>query len=354
MKTLRVIATAALAVLLLCSILAAETLALLRWTVLRPDFYGQAGRQAYSVIGDAVVEKMADAVLERAPAIVLKTADRREALRLARHALPPEEIAAILEQSGPAIARYVFYGGDLPVLKDSKVLTQGMTDVVRDMLMDGVWDMLPDKPSFPAFMPFTPEWNLGYGNGLQDALWPVRHYAGLADYALWSAAAAVTLFAGLLYLLWIRRRAGCCVTLAAVLALNGLLLATGAVLTSYHTVDLASEAARYYPVNLAADLFGPHWAALVRAITLPFRNILFWGAVASLSLGVASATAGIERTWQPWPWKALPLPNPTPAVRKRRAGRVSGPDTTARKTSRAERNGRRGTGPRHGRRAAGT
>jgi hypothetical protein len=346
MKALKIIATVVLAALLFCAMLTAEAIALVRFTVLEPEFYGRDGRQAYLVISDAVVGKMADAVLERAPSIVLKTGNRQEARRLAFKALPPENVAKMLEESGPEIARYIFYGGNLPVLAGSKEFAQGMNDVVSNLLMDGVWELLPDKPNFPAFMPFTPEWNLSYGKGLEDALWPVRHYAGLADYALWLALAAITLFLGLIYLLWIRQRKGFYATLAAMLALNGLLVATGAICASFLSTDLASEAARYYPVSLAAGLFGQSWTTLFKAVLMPFRDILFWAAFATLSLAVAAATTGIERVWQPWPWKALPPQNPALPAQKQRNRNVTKPDTV-RNSSRVTRRGSRRKGPRH-------
>ncbi len=353
MKALKIIATVVLATLLFCAMLTAEAIALVRFTVLEPEFYGQDGLQAYLVISDAVVEKMADAVLERAPSIVLRTGDRQEAHRLAINALPPEQVAKMLEESGQDIARYIFYGGNLPVLKGSKEFAQGMNDVVSNLLMDGVWELLPDKPNFPAFMPFTPEWNLSYGQGLEDALWPVRHYAGLTDYAFWLALAAITLFLGLIYLLWIRQRKGFYATLAAVLALNGLLAAAGAVCASYLSTDLASEAARYYPVSLAAELFGQSWISLFKAVLMPFRDILFWAAVAIISLTVAAATLGIERVWQPWPWKALPPQSPALPMLKQRNSKVTKPDTV-RNGSRAKRRGDRRKGPRHAGKPAST
>ncbi len=346
MKAWKVAAATILSASLLCAMLVAELVALVRFTVLEPEFYGKSGKQAYSIIGQAVVEKMADAVLERAPSIVLRTGDRREALRLAVKALPPEQVAELLEENAPGIAQYVFYGGDLPVLKGSREFSEGMTDVVRNMLMDGVWDMLPDKPSFPAFMPFTPEWNLIYGRSLENALWPVRHYAGLANYALWLVLAAVTLFLGLLYLLWVRQRRGFCATLAVTLALNGLMLAAGAILVSYQTANLAGEAASLYPVSQAAALFEQDWIALFRAASLPFRDILFWGAVATLALAIAAATAGIERAWQPWPWKAQPAQSPAPSAQKRRT-------TNSRDLGTPQRKANRGKGPRHAKRTAG-
>lgn len=323
MKALKIITTVVLSVLLLGAGLAAETLALLQTTVLEPDFYGANGREAYGLIGDLVVEKMADAVLERAPAIVLRTDDREKALELARQALPPAKVAAMLEESGPDIARYLLYGGNIPVLKGSADFNRGMADVVRGMLMDGVWDMLPDKPSFPAFMPFTPEWNLGYGQSLPDQLWLTRHYAGLVGYVLWLAIAAVALFTGLLCLTWLRDRKPFLATIASLLAANGLLLLAAAIVTSYCTADLAGEAARLYPVSLAVDLFGQDWLALFRAVTTPFRDIIFLMSVASLSLAIAAAAAGIERKDPSWPWAtAMPYqPDSQPPAARRRGPR---------------------------------
>jgi hypothetical protein len=100
MKALKAAVTLPLAVLGLAVLLAAETLALARCTVLNPGFYGQNGRAVYELAGTVAVRMMADAVLERAPAVALRTTEREEAHVLAMKAFPPGKIADMLAASG--------------------------------------------------------------------------------------------------------------------------------------------------------------------------------------------------------------------------------------------------------------
>lgn len=302
MKALKITATILLSVLLLASCIAAESLALARFTLLNPGFYEEGGREAYALVGRTVVRKLADAVLERAPAIVLRTTDRQEAWALAEKALPPENVAAIIKNSSPDIARFLFYGGNVPELKGSREFAAGQLAVVKGLLTEGVWDMIPEKPSFPAFMPFTPEWNLDYGPALAQELWLPRYWADLADYALWLALAAVTLAAGLLYLLWLRERKPFFATTGALLTTNGMLLLALAAAASFCSGPLAQYAASLVPLNQAANLFASDWPSLVRAVLWPFREIFFISAATALALGVTMFTMGISTAapaWQP-------------------------------------------------------
>lgn len=323
MKAFKLAATVLLSILLFAGVAAVESVALVRHTMLNPAFYGENGRGAYSVIGQTVVRKMADAVLERAPAIVLKTTDRRQAWALAEQALPPQRVADMLAQSGPDIARFLFFGGDIPMLKDSILFSRGQEAVIKALLQDGVWDMLPDKPSFPAFMPFTPEWNLGYGSRLSGDLWQVRRYAGLAGYAFWLAVSAAVIFAGLLVLLWLRDPKPFFAAVGVVLTSNGALLMALAAAAAYFNQPLAESAALVWPANLAANLFETSWPALFREAMLPFRDVFFIASCASLSLGAASATAGIVRNGPGPAWLSRFCPAST--AKGKPAGRRRGP-----------------------------
>jgi hypothetical protein len=310
MKALKIAATVVLAALGLSAALAAETLALARCTVLDHRFYGESERDAYELMGRIAVRRMADAVLEYAPAVALRTTDREQAYALAERALPPGKVADMLAASGPDIAQYVLEGGDMPVLRGARAFAAGEEAVVRALLLDGLWDMLPQKPSFPAFMPFTPEWNLGYGAELSRALRTPRWYLGMADQAVWLALSALVMLTGLLYLLWVRERKPFFAVTGALLTLNGLLLGALAAAAAYACPGVAEAAAALYPVSEAAGFFGGEYAELVRCALLPFRQVFALSAVVSLSFGVTLFTMGIG-----------PRAGALPAISKARSGR---------------------------------
>lgn len=294
MKALKTIAATILAAALLAAGFAAETLALANFTLLNPGFYGATERSAYELIGRIVVEKMADAVLERAPAIALRTTDKQQAYALAMKALPPAKVADMLEESAPDIERFLFIGGDIPVMKDSSVFAVSEVSVVKSLLMDGLWDMLPQKPSFPAFMPFTPEWNIGYGASLSKSLWLPRWYAGMAGQAIWLSLSAIVLLAGLLYLLWIRERKPFFTVTGTLFVINSLLLFALAASVAYSNRSLAQTAAAIAPLTSAADLFGGDFPELFRTVLWPFRQIFFVSATVSASFGITMFAMGIS------------------------------------------------------------
>lgn len=293
MRALKAAVTLPLAALGLIVLMAAETLALARCTVLDPGFYGKGGRAAYELAGTVAVRTMADAVLERAPAAALRTTRREEAYALAAKAYPPEKIAGMLAASGPDIARFILKGGDVPVLHGSAAFTRGVEAVVRGLLLDGVWDMLPQKPALPAFMPFTPEWNLVYGEPLNRSLWLVRFYLNMADHALWFLLSALTILTGALYLLWIRERKPFFAICGCALTVNGLVLCALAAAAAYCSRPIADAAASVYPVSQAAALFAGEYPELARAVLLPFRQVFALAAGLSLSFGMTMFTIGI-------------------------------------------------------------
>ncbi len=294
MKAFKAAVTLPLAALGLAVLLAAETLALARCTVLNPDFYGRNGRAAYELAGTVAVRMMADAVLERAPAVALRTSERKEAYALAMNAFPPGKIADMLAASGPDIARFLLNGGDVPVLRGSASFTRGVEAVVRGLLLEGVWDMLPQKPALPAFMPFTPEWNLVYGESLNRSLWLVRFYLNMADQALWFLLSALTILTGALYLLWIRERGPFFAVCGSALTVNGLILCALAAAAAYCSRPIADAATVFYPVNQAADLFAGEYPEFVRAALLPFRQVFALAAGISVSFGMTMFTMGIS------------------------------------------------------------
>lgn len=302
MKAFKIIVSVVLSVLLLGAGIAAQSVALAKYTLLDPAFYGETGQDAYLLIGRMVVRRMADAVLDRAPAIVLRTTDREQAWALAARALPPENVAAMLENSAPHIVYFLLYGGDIPELAGSAEFARGEVAVVKSLLTDGAWDMLPEKPAFPAFMPFTPEWNLGYGKNLAQSLWSWRYYVGMADYVLWLALAAVVLMAGLLYLLWLKKRRPFFTSTGILFTLNGILLLAFAIAAAYFCQPMAVRAAALYPMSSAAELFANDWPALLSAVLLPFRDIFFISSTVSLSLGITMFASGITRDNPLWQW----------------------------------------------------
>lgn len=293
MKAFKAAVTLPLAALGLAVLMAAETLALARCTVLDPDFYGKNGSAAYELAGTVAVRMIADAVLERAPASALRTTGRKEAYALAMKAFPPGRIASMLSASGPEIARFLLKGGDVPVLRSSAAFTRGVEAVVRSLLLEGLWDMLPEKPALPAFMPFTPEWNLVYGESLNRSLWLVRFYLNMADQALWFLLSALTILAGVLYLLWIRERKPFFAVCGYVLTVNGLMLCALAAAAAYGSRPIADAATAFYPVRQAAGLFAGEYPELARAVLLPFRQVFALAAGISLSFGVTMFTMGI-------------------------------------------------------------
>lgn len=305
MKALKIAATALLAAALLAAGTAAEALALANTTLLNPGFYGAGQRGAYEFVGGVVVRKLADAVLERTPAVALRTSDKRRAYALAAQALPPGSIADMLESSGPDIARYLISGGDMPVLRGSPEFTLGEQGLVKGLLMDGIWDSLPQKPSFPAFMPFTPEWNLGYGPALSQSLWLFRWYAGMAGQAFWMCLAAAVMLSGLLYLVWLRERRPFFAVAGSLFSFNGLVLLGLAAALSYGFRPIADASAAALPA--AAGVFGGDFAELVRTALWPFRSIFFVSSLVSLSFGVTMFSMGVssERPAAKPAWKGL-------------------------------------------------
>lgn len=288
MKLHKLAATALLVILLFAAVLAAECLALANTTVLDPSFYGEGQSGAYRLVGRIVVRRLSEGVLEKAPPIALRTTDKRFAYELAAQALPPEQISGMLARGGPGVARFLLEGGDIPVLEGSAEFAAGETALMKSLLMDDLLKVLPEKPSIPAFMPFTPEWNEKYAMALTGSLAVPRYYLRFRGYALAAALAAAALFAGLMYLLWIKERKPFFLASGALLAANGLLAFGLAAAISFWCGPLAENAASIPAFFGAASVFASDWPALVQAVLWPFRQIFLAAAVASLSLGAAA------------------------------------------------------------------
>jgi len=300
MKAFKIAATAALCLLVFAAGVAAECLALARYTVLSPMFYGKGEDGAYELAGKVIVKRLSDEVLENVPAIALRTDDRNRAYDLASEALPPQKIAQMLEGSGPYVAMFILEGGDVPVLQGSENLQDETTAAIKNLVMSDLSGQVTQTPSLAAFMPFTPDWNAQYGQSLTQSLAIPRYYARLEGYALAAACAAAVVLLGLLYLLWIRERKPFFHLTGSLLLFNGFLLLALAAVVSYGSGAIANDAAKLTPLTGAASLFAADWPALVRAVLWPFRTIFFVSSVASLSLGVALFFVGIANA-EPMP-----------------------------------------------------
>jgi hypothetical protein len=346
MGTFRRAASIILCALLLLAGIAAECLALAKFTVLNPAFYGRSESAAYGLAGRIVVRRMAEAVLENAPAIALQTTNRERAYELAAEALPPEAVAEILESSGPDVAAYFLRGGDLPVLRDSDHLQEYITNVVKNLMMDDLASKIPEAPTYPDLIPFTPEWNAAYADTLAGALALPRYYAGLTGYVLAAAVALAALLAGVLYLIWIKDRKPFFILTGSLLAFNGLLLMALAAAVSYGCGAMAEDAASSAAFSGAASFLASDWPALFRAVLWPFRQIFFVAAVASLSLGAALFGCSVTRPEAPaeglWNYKPRHRrTKPTAAEPADAGGLIELVET--------ESNGKKSGGPKHGR-----
>jgi hypothetical protein len=288
MKLHKLAATAVLGILLLAACVAAECLALAKYTVLNPSFFGKGESDAYELIGRVVVQRLSEGVLEKAPPIALRTTDGRRAYELASEALPPGQVSGMLESSGPDVARYLLEGGDAPVLNGAAQFEAGETALMKSLLMDDLLKVLPEKPVIPAFMPFTPEWNELYASQIAGPLALPRYYIRFRDYALAAMLAAVAFFAGLIYLVWLRERKPFFLTIGALFAVNGLLAFSLAAAISFWCKPMAEGAAALPAFSGAASVFASDWPALVQAALWPFRQIFLVASVASLSVGAAA------------------------------------------------------------------
>lgn len=291
MKTVKMAATVALAVLLLVCLAAAEAVALIKYTLLNPAFFGEGEKGAYDLIGQTVVRKISDGVLENAPPIALRTLDAGQAYKLASGALPPGKVSGMLETTAPNVDRFLFSGGDIPVLNGSSEIGADEQAAVKSLLMPEVWG-LTGNASFPA-LPFTPEWNQAYGKELTQSLWLPRYYAGFTDETLWLAVAGIVLAAGLLYLTWLKERRPFFQAVGTVFCLNGLLLLAPALAVSFWSRDLAQSLASLPALAGVAAFFGSGFEELVRQVVWPFREIFFVSALTLLAFGVTMFAAGL-------------------------------------------------------------
>lgn len=293
MKALKATATTILAVLLLVCGMAAQTVALVKYTLLNPAFFDTGEKSAYDLIGQVVVRKISDGVMQNAPPIALRTLDREQAYALVSQALPPGKVAGMLQTTAPAVDRFLFSGGDIPVLTGSPELKTDEEAAVKSLLMPEVWTLAQTGSAFPV-LPFTPEWNQSYGSELTKSLWLPRYYAGFSGQALWLAIAGVVLMAGLLYLTWLKERRPFFNTVGTMLTLNGLIVIAPALAISFYSQDLAKALAAWPALSGMASFFGDSFAELFRAVFWPFREISFIAALTSLALGVTMFAAGLS------------------------------------------------------------
>ena len=206
MKTVKIIATALLGVLLFVSLLALQALLVVRYTVLAPVYYGAPQRQVYQVLSEYAVRTFSDLVVDRAPPEALRTTDRAAVYALAQAALPGQMAEQTLQDAMPKIVRYVLQGGAPPLLGDPDTLNGSGLDMLGAVLKDGALLFIPaaQRPRLTDYLPFTPTWNAANAAHVDALAEPLRMAWVQRDNILWIAAGIVVFVLAFLYMLWMR------------------------------------------------------------------------------------------------------------------------------------------------------
>ena len=298
MKALKIVATVLLSMMLFAAVLAVQVLTLAKGTALNPQFYGQPQRGAYSLLGKYAVRQICAIALKAAPAEALRTTDAAEAYNLAYKALPYGDIAAMFEQTGPAIANYMINGGELPVLSGSSGLTAAGDKLLAALLKDGAILFIPNakKPDLQNYMPFTPPWNAQYGQWLEQKIAPYRALAGAADDILLIAGGCVVFFSAFLYMLWLRNIRPFYYIAGSLLMFDSLLMAALATSMAFFDKSIVDGVAVARLITGVESAFYSYIPDFTANLSRPFVGVFYGCALVLASFGILMYAVTKEST----------------------------------------------------------
>ena len=309
MKVVKIIATVLLSVLLCATLLAAQMLLLAQNTVLDPAFYGAPQSEAYNALGRYAVRALSDIVLDLAPPEALRTEDRAQAFALALKALPTQQVARLVQDAAPNLARYALQGGAVPVLGDAASLDGYGTDLLSALLKDGALLFVPEssRPKLSDYLPFTAKWNDAYRATLEQWAAPLRLAYARLDLAVLIAVGGVVFCLAFLYLLWMRSpRPFYLLCGWMLMAHSALFAAVGLALRFFHRDLLAAVLTA--PVQA---MFQPAFLGVLPDLTAaalqPFSSALL--ALALIVFGFSLLCFGVSVD------RGLPVAPPTPPRR---------------------------------------